>query len=221
MSAQQPGAPRVPTAADRERVVQALSTHFANDRLSMDEFESRLEQAYKAPSFEQLTALLGDLSAAGATNLALGTAPLIVPADEVPSSGTIVAVMGANGRKGSWLVPRRLKVYVVMGGAELDLREARFGPGVTEIEVYVVMGGVQILVPPGVRVESLGAAFMGAFEGHVGDATPLPPLHPILRLTGLAVMGGVEAKTKPLGARGQKGAGRKKRGEPSETDRDL
>jgi hypothetical protein len=210
-----------PTAIDRERVVQTLSAQFANDRLSMDEFESRLEQAYKAASLDQLAALLSDLSAAGTTDLALETTSRLLPPDEVPPSGTIVAVMSGNTRKGSWLVPRHLKVYAVMGGVELDLREARFASGVTEIEVYVMMGGVEILVPPGVRVESLGAAFMGGFDAHTGDVATTSPLPPIIRLTGLAVMGGVEAKTKALGARGRKRAGRKRGGESSDTDQDL
>jgi hypothetical protein len=212
------GALAVPTANDRERVVQALSTLFANDGLSMDEFESRLERAYKAVSVEQLTQLLADLPAVGASGVVQGPATRLAPAGEVPARGVVIAVMGGNGRRGSWLVPRHLKVFALMGGAEIDLREARFAAGVTEIEAYAVMGAVKILVPPEVRVETVGVAIMGGFEGHAGDATALSPLHPIIRLSGLAVMGGVEAKTKPLG---QKGTGRKKRGESSRPDQDL
>ena len=208
----------VPTAADRERVVQALSTHFANDQLSMEEFEDRLERAYKATSVQQLAELLTSLPAAGGTQLTPGSPVLIAPAAEVPATGTVVAVMGMSARQGSWLVPRRLRVYAVMGGAVIDLREARFAAGVTEIEAYAVMGGVEIVVPPGVRVESFGTAFMGGFEGHAGESATLSPLHPIVRLSGLAVMGGVEVKTRAPGdqERGSKG----KRGTPRLTDAD-
>lgn len=213
-----PSAQAAPTASDRERVVQALSAQFANDRLSMDEFEERLERAYKAVSLAQLSSVLADLPAqAGA--LSGGAMPMLVPSSDVPPRGVMIAVLGATERRGSWIVPRHLKVFAFMGGAELDLREARFGPGVTEIDVTVIMGGVEIILPPGVRVESFGAALMGGFEAQAGDATALSPLNPVVRLSGMALMGGVETKTRPRGERvGKKRRG--KRDEPPTQDRD-
>jgi len=212
----QPPASAVPTAADRERVVQALSAHFANDQLSMEEFEDRLERAYKATSLQQLSELFANLPGFGTTQLTAPSPVLLASAADAPATGTVVAVMGMSGRKGSWLVPRHLTVYAIMGAAVIDLREARFAAAVTEIEVYAVMGGVEIMVPPGVRVESFGTAFMGGFEGQAGEAAALSPLQPIVRLSGLAVMGGVEVKTR---APGDQGRGSKAtRGRPRLTD---
>jgi hypothetical protein len=79
-----------------------------------------------------------------------------------------------------------------MGGVVLDFREALMAPGVTEVWIFTLRGGAEILVPPGLSVESDGVAILGGFE-HRDDA----PLHdlpdrPLLRLRGLAVMGGVE-----------------------------
>jgi hypothetical protein len=91
---------------------------------------------------------------------------------------------------------RQLKIVVLMGGAEIDLRDARFGAGLTEIEVFVMMGGVSLIVPPGVRVESMGATFMGGFDLKAGDATALSPANPVIRLSGLAIMGSVETETR-------------------------
>jgi len=184
----------------------------------MEEFESRLERAYKAASVAQLQALCSDLPAAGEEQPAGVASPLLVPAGDVPARGMMIAVMGGNERRGSWIVPRHFKVFAFMGGADIDLREARFGPGVTEIDVTAVMGGVAILVPPGVRVECFGAAFMGSFEGHVGDATALSALHPTVRISGIAIMGGVEARTRARGEKGKKGGkGGAKRGEDQGT----
>ena len=186
-------------AAERERVVQTLSAHFAHDQLTLTEFEQRLERAYSLTSVAQLESLVADLPAVStlaAIQGAAAAAPVLVPSSEVPARAAILAVMGGHERAGSWIVPRQLKVFVLMGGAELDLRKARFGPGVTEIEIIVVMGGVNIIVPPGVRVESLGAAFMGGFELKAGDATALSPANPVVRLSGLAIMGGVGTETR-------------------------
>jgi hypothetical protein len=199
-----PGPAVAPTAAERERAVQALSAHFASDRLSMEEFESRLERAYKAVSVVQLQALCSDVPAVEGQPAGAASA-LLVPSGDVPARGMMIAVMGGNERGGSWIVPRHFKVFAFMGGADIDLREARFGPGVTEIDVTAVMGGVGILVPPGVRVECFGAALMGSFEGHVGDATALSALHPTVRISGIAIMGGVEARTRARGEKVKKG----------------
>jgi Domain of unknown function (DUF1707)/Cell wall-active antibiotics response 4TMS YvqF len=202
-----------PLATERERVVQTLSTHFAHDRLTMTEFEHRLERAYNLTAVDELRSLVADLPAISAQP---GTqeesiAPALVPSREVPPRGAIFAVMGGHERTGSWIVPRQLKVVVIMGGAEIDLREARFGAGSTEIEIFVLMGGVTIIVPPGVRVESLGAAVMGGFELKAGDATALSPTHPVLRLSGLAIMGGVETETRYPGETAKEAKRRRRR----------
>jgi hypothetical protein len=201
-----------PLAAERERVVQMLSAHFAQDQLTLTEFEHRLERAYTLTSADQLQSLVADLlpiSAVAATQGAAG--PVLVPSSEVPARGAILAVMGGQDRSGSWIVPRQLKVFVLMGGAEIDLREARFGPGLSEIEIIVVMGGINIIVPPGVRVESIGTAFMGGFDLKAGDATALSPAHPLVRLSGLAIMGGVETETRYPGETAKEAKHRRRR----------
>jgi hypothetical protein len=204
-----------PSAAERERVVQALSTHFANDDLSMEEFEDRLERAYKVGSTPQLAALLADLPALDATDAAGRSPAFLAPPGDVPARGVMMAVLSGNERKGSWIVPRHLKVVALLGGVELDLREARFAPGVTEIDVTAILGGVVIVIPPGVRVESFGAAFLGGFDSQAGDATALTPFNPVIRLSGIAIMGGVEVKTRAPGERGGR-RGRRSRGDAAQ-----
>jgi hypothetical protein len=202
-----------PLAAERDRVVQTLSTHFAHDQLTLTEFEQRLERAYNVSAVDQLRSLVADLPALahqGTEGAMLGV-PTLVPSSDVPPRGAIFAFMGGQERAGSWIVPRQLKVIVLMGGAEIDLREARFGAGVTEIEIFVMMGGVSIIVPPSVRVESIGAAFMGGFELNAGDATALSPAHPVLRLSGLAIMGGVETETRLPGESAREAKRRRRR----------
>jgi hypothetical protein len=92
-----------------------------------------------------------------------------------------------------------------MGGAHLDLREARFPPGPVDIEIFSMMGGTEIIVPPGLAVETHGSAIMGGFQ-EVNRA----PLHPddnapLLRVHGFVFMGGVDIRMRL----------------PGETDRDA
>lgn len=194
-------APRLPAAEEREVVAQELSLHFAADHLSMDELEDRLSLVYGAPTSAQLHGLVADLPMLDRHALDSGNTPMLAPSALVPNRGVVIALLGGAERKGSWLVPRELKVWAFLGGVEIDLRDAKFAPGVTEIDVTAFMGGVQITVPRGVRVETIGAAVMGGFESTAGDATALDPAQPVLRVTGLAIMGGVDVKVLKPGKR--------------------
>lgn len=184
------------TEAQREAVAQVLAVAFANDRLSMDALDERMALTYSVNSLTELEALLADLPVVPNPEQDPGLPPVIAPESIVPPRGVAMAFMGGVERTGSWVVPRHFKMIAVMGGGGLDLRHARFGAGVTEIELMCFMGGFEIIVPPGVRVEMLGTALMGGFSASAGDATVEAPGAPVLRVTGIAVMGGVDVKMK-------------------------
>ena len=182
--------------AARERAVERLSTHYARDQLTLDELESRLERVYAARTTEALNAVFAGLPAI-ATPGAPGTT---VAAIKRPRSRTYLAVMSGVVRRGAWVVPKRISALAFMGGVELDLREAILDPRVTEISVLAVMGGVVVTVPPNVRLESDGFAFMGGFEDQLKQPASGDPNAPVVRLTGFAFMGGVEVRVMEPGA---------------------
>jgi signal transduction histidine kinase len=92
-------------------------------------------------------------------------------------SETLRAVFGSTERRGTWKVPAKLDVTVAFGSAELDLREAELGPGVTTIEVDVKFGSVEITVPPELPVEVAVSTVAGSCED-MRRATPTPPADP-------------------------------------------
>ena len=180
----------------RERVVEALSEHFARDHLSLDELETRMARVYSATTPADVDALVADLPA-----LALGAPVTVTPDAYAPTpklKERLVAIMSGVVRRGLWKVPRRLRVVAIMGGVELDLRQAELPPGVTEITAFVLMGGLEIRVAPGVRLETDGVAIMGGFEDRVHDYGLAPADAPVVRVTGIAIMGGVEAQVQPV-----------------------
>jgi len=183
----------VPLEQTRQRIVDQLCNHYAAENLTDEGLDERLAKAYAATSLVQLQELVADLpvetpgaSASSSTAVAMA-APEMVGERQV-----IVAVMGGAERGGIWTPPKQLSVIAVMGGAELDFREARFGAGVTEVTVFALMGGVQIIVPPGVHVEMNGMALMGGFSHRGSVDAAADPNAPVLRIGGLAIMGGVE-----------------------------
>jgi hypothetical protein len=182
----------------RQVTVDALCEHFANDEMSVEEFERRVEAAHKADSVQELKDLLADLP--GANVPAKRSAdPVPAPRREfrvtdaahVKEREVVVAILGGSTRKGKWSPARKNYAVAIMGGAELDFREAVLGPGVTEVQAVAVWGGIEILVPPGLNVESHGIGVMGGFD-HVTDIAPGDPDAPTLKITGVACMGGVE-----------------------------
>jgi hypothetical protein len=79
----------------------------------------------------------------------------------------------------------------VMGGCEIDLRQASLADGRATFDTFAMWGGVEIRVPEGWAVESHVVPLLGGFE----DKTH-PPSDAKQRLvvTGIAIMGGVVVK---------------------------
>lgn len=185
--------------ATRQEAIDALMEHFANDVLTVEEFERRVSAAHKAESLEDLRKLLTDLPSKELPALREDPEhplqPRVepqVPASRVKERGFMVAALSGFSRKGRWIPARKTYSFAVMGGLELDFREALLPPGETEVWIFSLMGGAEIIVPPGLRVESDGVAILGGFEHRVDEEVQHDPTSPVLRIRGFAMMGGVE-----------------------------
>ena len=181
----------------RERVVQDLADHFAQDRLTLPEYERRVELAYRAASADALSDLTRDLAlppARIAPPAAMASQGESRIAPQTTRAKTFFALMSGVVRRGTWTVPARIRAFACMGGIGLDLREATLTAPVTDIYVFALMGGVEIVVPPDVRLETDGFAIMGGFEDQLREPASQDPNVPLIRVHGLAIMGGVEAR---------------------------
>lgn len=189
----------VPLEQMRERVIAQLCRGFAQEQIEADQLQSRLDEAQRASTAGELRALVADLPAAHAPEPKSIAGTQLAHPSQLSRQQTVVAVMANASRKGAWTPSRQLNVIAVMGGAELDFREARMSPGITELNVFAWMGGVEVVVPPGVRVEMNGIALMGGFEERMRAVEPPPPDAPVLRIGGLALMAGVEVSVRHPG----------------------
>ena len=182
-----PEHPVVSLEKERERAIETLSQHFAQDNLSLEELERRIERVYQATSIQAVRDLTRDLpSEAEAPVPARRPAP--VPPAFAPEYGRIVSFMAQTKRHGIWEPPRELKVVSVMSETLLDLTEAQLQPGVTEIRLRGLMTQLKVIVPRGVRVVLETSAFLS----EIGDETTEPPPvgsgAPVVRITGRVVM---------------------------------
>ncbi|OEV29926.1 hypothetical protein AN219_13770 [Streptomyces nanshensis] len=199
--------------AERERVAEVLRDALAEGRLGMEEFQERLDSTYQARTRGELVPLVRDLphhadGGADGADASAARLPDVAGAGEAslaPSPGRKrrwaeriggratsrwgLGVMGGFGRKGEWTVPRTFTGVGIMGGGELDLREARFEDRDVVIRCFALMGGFSVTVPPGLGVEVRGVGIMGGFDSSAsgfGD-----PDAPRVVITGLTMMGGV------------------------------
>ncbi len=178
-------------ASDRERdaATQQLQAAFAEGRLDDTEFDGRMRTALTARTRGDLAALLTDLPGAlpGARSR-----PVAVPHGRPPGRFAITFKSSIR-RSGRWRVPEHYTAVIYKGTGWLDLRAAELTAPETTIVAVAYKSRVDILVPPGVRVE------MGGFGGSTGGADDaiLPPDAPVVHVRGYAYKGTIEARSTP------------------------
>ena len=192
-------APVPSLARAREQKISELSQYFANDDLTLDELERRIERVYRAGNVLELDEITADLRSAGqpsTSELARTGAPSrnVAPLS-APTQARMLAIMGETKRVGRWQVPRQLEMLSIMSDTKLDLTQAVVSPGVTDIHVRAFWSAVKIVVPPNMRVINEMHAIMASVtsKAHEMDEPGSQRAGgPVIRLTGTALMAEVK-----------------------------
>jgi hypothetical protein len=172
--------------AEREETVARLREAAAEGRLTVEELDERIDAAYGASTRSDLEPLTADLPEG---------AP---PSGRVEPGGGgtsfLLGLLGAGDRRGRWRVAERVTVINVLGGADLDLREATLAAREVTIRVFSLLGGSDIIVPDDVQVELSSVAVLG------GDALKLtgpepPPGAPVVHVRTFSLLGGTDVKS--------------------------
>lgn len=180
-------------ASDRERdaVAHRLQDAFAEGRLDDDEFDKRMRSALTATHSTDLDILTADLPAAAsgqpASTAVVGPAP----------GKRAIAYKSAVRRGGRWRVPERFTSIIYKGSARLDLRAAELTVPVTTMVTVAYKSHVDVLVPPGVRVELDGFGVSKGWSAEEDLESRLPADARIVHVRGLAYKGTIEVSTRP------------------------
>jgi hypothetical protein len=115
------------------------------------------------------------------------------PARIVDANSTLsaMAILGGVSRGNNSRAFRGADLLAIMGGCQLDLRQAAIN-GEAVIEVFVMWGGIEIRVPEDWTVSSRIVPLMGGVEDKTRPPQGATAHRLILR--GFAIMGGVEIK---------------------------
>jgi hypothetical protein len=168
---------------DRIQVAQLLSEAASNGRLSLDEYETRLTNAYSSTTYDQLERLTYDLPEALEYRRR--------KSKPAPST-MLLAILSGFERRGRWNIPGRMTTFTLFGGGVVDLRYADFTSPDVEIHAYSILGGQTIVLPPEVNVDVRGHGVMGGFD-QIVDGIGAPGA-PTVTIKGFALWGGVGIK---------------------------
>jgi serine/threonine protein kinase len=186
----------------RERAIVALQEQFVQSHIGATQLGERIAAVQGASSPEQIDAQLADLPEVPSERALAPAAPAPAPAPVAtgPSSPalrrrTFFSIFGGRNVTGQWFPAQKLNAISVFGGQQFDFRKARMQPGETTLRVFSVFGGCDVVVPPGLYVIVEGAGIFGGFgESHRLDAPPPEGNQPYLRVTGMAMFGGVSVR---------------------------
>jgi hypothetical protein len=181
---------------ERHRMVEVLGEHAAAGRITLAELEDRVAAAYASTTRAELAALTEDLPA-----LAESSVASVAQSTRRKPARWFLAIMGGSTRRGKRRLTGRLNVVSIMGGDEIDLREAEIEGSELVVNAFSLMGGANVYVPDAVEVELSGPAIMGGNEER-GSASRARPGAPLVRIRSFAIMGGLSVWRLPPEARG-------------------
>jgi hypothetical protein len=172
--------------AERDTAVTRLQAAFAEGRLDDAEFDQRMRAALTAQTRADLAELTTDL-------------PWEAPRPLAATSGRrpgrfAVTFKSSVSRAGRWRVPERYTTLVYKGSGVIDLRAAELTAQVTTISAVAYKSRIDVLVPPGIRVEAGG---LGVSTGSAGPQEPLPATAPVVHVRGYTYKGTVEVAGRP------------------------
>jgi Domain of unknown function (DUF1707) len=192
----EPGQPPAIRVGDRDRDAAAhrLQDAFAEGRLDDDEFDQRMRAALIAKVSTELDVITADLPAAAPR------AGAVVPPADAPRPGRFAMAYKSSIRRGGrWRVPERFRCVIYKGSGWLDLRAAELAGPATIMAVTAYKSHVDVLVPPGVRVELTGFGVSKGWSAEEDLEARLSADAPVVQVRGIAYKGTIEVSTRPPG----------------------
>jgi hypothetical protein len=173
--------------AERDQLVARLGDACAAGRLTLGEFEERVEVALEARTHGELERLVSDLPAIAAT-----------AADPVPSprgkAKWTFTIFSGHKRGGRWSLPRRSVYFTLFGGLDLDLTDADLSGPEVAITVVSLFSGADIAVPDAVRMDVSGFTILGGKDVEQFHRPPASAPRIDFRL--IPILGGINVKSR-------------------------
>ena len=119
-----------------------LNAALGEGRLTLPEFEERVNSVLKARTYGEVEPYLADLP--------VGAAPRPDGGREQLELRNVASSMKRSGR---WTVPRRVVVHNKAGSVKLDFAEAVMLSPVVEVDLDVLAGSTELILPDGATAD--------------------------------------------------------------------
>ena len=182
--------------AERDATVRTLGEQAAVGRLTLAELEDRAGQALTAKTRGELAVLTSDLP----QDASQGSQSAPAARARKPVRW-LIAVMGGSHRRGRFRAVGSINAIAIMGGDEIDLREAEIEGGELTLNLFALMGGANIYLPDSIDLEVGGLSLMGGHE-EVGSQRSPRPGAPLVRIRLYNLMSGATIYRLPPQANG-------------------
>jgi hypothetical protein len=100
----------------------------------------------------------------------------------------LVSILGSAVYKARSSGVSTINAIAILGGGEIDLRNAEIEGGRLTINTFAVLGGADIFVPDSIEVDAAGIFILAGVDEH-GTARSPHPGAPTVKLRGFAVVG--------------------------------
>jgi DUF1707 SHOCT-like domain/Cell wall-active antibiotics response LiaF, C-terminal len=180
--------------AERDATLRMLGDHAAVGRLTLDELEERSGRVLAAKTRGELATLTSDLPQDG-------DQAQPAPVRTKKPVRWMIAIMAGSHRRGRFRAVGSINAVAIMGGDEIDLREAEIEGGELTLNLVAIMGGANIYIPDSIEVEVGGFSLMGG-NTEIGSQRSPRPGAPLIRIRTYNLMGGATIFRVPPQARG-------------------
>jgi len=143
----------------RDKIIRRLETAYADNKLELDEYERRLELAYRAEYMEDLEVLVHDFPA------------LQQPMDREIDQGfsaaddTVkVALIGDQHLSPEDFYKGRIQTLSILGDVNIDIRRFRNSRDPIRIKIHSFIGDTRIIIPRGMKVKNRLKSLLGDYE---------------------------------------------------------
>jgi hypothetical protein len=178
-----------------------LVKQYSLERVDLNEFERRTEFVSKAATKAQLIAQIADLpdlplEGRDRREARTSTGPNTwrVSSKNARPNDFAIAIFSGSDYRGVWQAPRALTSLCIFGGSSIDLRKAVVPEEGVTINCLCLFGGVDVIVPPGMRVQVRGIGIFGGFDRTSNEVDD--PYAPTIVVEGLALFGGVSVRVR-------------------------
>lgn len=147
----------------RDRIIRRLETAYADNKLELDEYEKRLELAYRAEYIEDLEKIVHDFPSLQQS----ASREINTDLDKDISEGeddTKITIIGDQHLTAEDFINKKVQSLSILGDVNIDIRRFRNYEEPIRIKILSVIGDTRIIIPRGMKVRNRLKSLLGDYE---------------------------------------------------------